>query len=412
MWNTRVKFKNASALSLIFLTVFVDLLGFGILIPILPTFAKKELLVDETAIGIAIAIYSLTQFFFNPILGNLSDKYGRKKIIVICLFLNALGYIIFAFTNTFLVLLISRVVAGIGGSSIGVAQAYIADVTTAENRSKGMGIIGAAFGLGFVFGPLIGGFLSKYGYFITGWGSAFFSLSAFALTIFLLPEPQRSSSKGAIRSRRLFHVSSLKVIYAKSDLFALMVLFFILTFSVANIYGTFALLGDKVYGFTDLQNGYMYGIIGLSSAIVQGGLLGKISKYISQIKLISAGSFCMMIGLGLIPYGGTFLGLAIIVIILSLGTGTLQPTLLSLISEVTSESEQGFTLGFNQSLSAFARVLGPLWGGFTFEYLGFPFPFITGSFFSLIILIISFLYLPKILHLNKDSSSSVELSGK
>jgi len=182
-----------------------------------------------------------------------------------------------------------------------------------------------------------------------------------------------------------------------------MILFFILTFSVSNIYGTFALLGFKIYHFTDMQNGYMFGIVGLSSAIVQGGLVAKVSKYFSQLKLISIGAFCMMIGLGLIPFGGTFLGLSVIVIILSLGTGSLQPTLLSLISEVTSEAEQGITLGFNQSLSAFGRVLGPLWGGFAFEYLGYAFPFITGSFFSLVILILSIVYLPKILKLRHSS---------
>ena len=394
-----MKLKNASALSLIFLTVFVDLLGFGILIPILPTFAKKELLVDETAIGIAIAIYSLTQFFFNPIFGNLSDKYGRKKIIVICLFLNAMGYVLFAYTHSYFMLLFSRVIAGIGGSSIGVAQAYIADVTTPENRSKGMGMIGAAFGLGFVFGPMIGGMLSKYGYFVTGFGSAFFSIFAFVLTIIFLPEPKRDKSKSLERSRKLLDTSSIKIILNKSDLSLLMILFFILTFSVANIYGTFALLGFKVYHFTDLQNGYIYGILGLSSAIVQAGLLAQISKFFSKGKLISIGAFCMMIGLGMIPFGGSFFGLAIIGIILSLGTGTLQPILLSLISEIASEAEQGITLGFNQSLSAFARVLGPLWGGFAFEFLGYPFPFLTGSFFSLVILILSIFYLPKILKL-------------
>ena len=135
--------KNRSSLVLIFLTVFIDLLGFGILIPILPSFSVKELHIDETAIGIAIAIYSFVQFLFNPVLGKLSDKYGRKPVIVVCLFLNAMGYIVFAFTHSYLLLLISRVIAGIGGSSIGVAQAYIADVTTRENRSKGMGLIGA-----------------------------------------------------------------------------------------------------------------------------------------------------------------------------------------------------------------------------------------------------------------------------
>ncbi len=153
--------KSKAGLSLIFLTVFIDLLGFGILIPILPSFSIKELGVDETAVGIAIAIYSLVQFIFNPILGRLSDKHGRKPVIVMCLLINALGYVIFAFTSSYIILLVSRVVAGVGGSSIAVAQAYIADVTTKETRSKGMGIIGSAFGLGFVFGPLIGGFLSK-----------------------------------------------------------------------------------------------------------------------------------------------------------------------------------------------------------------------------------------------------------
>lgn len=389
--------KNLSALSLIFLTVFVDLLGFGILIPILPTFAKKELLVDETAIGIAIAIYSLTQFFFNPVFGNLSDKYGRKKIILLCLFLNALGYILFAYTHSYLVLLISRVIAGIGGSSIGVAQAYIADVTTPENRSKGMGLIGAAFGLGFVFGPLMGGLLSQYGYFVTGIASALFSLLAFLLTIIFLPEPERKEFKQVAASRKLVDISSFTVIFKKTDLTMLIILFFILTFSVANIYGTFALLGFKIYHFTDTQNGYLYMILGLSSALFQGFVLGRVLKYFSKGKLISIGAFFMMIGLGLIPYGGNFLGLTIICIILSIGTGSLQPILLSLISEITSETEQGLILGLNQSLSAFARVLGPLWGGFAFEFLGYPFPFLTGSFFSLVIFILSIIYLPNIL---------------
>ena len=388
--------KNKPALSLIFLTVFIDLLGFGLLIPILPTFATKVLHVDELAIGIAIAIYSLVQFFFNPIFGELSDKHGRKPMIVISLFINAIGYVIFAFTSSFLLLIISRIVAGVGGSSIGVAQAYIADITTKENRSKGMGLIGAAFGLGFVFGPLIGGLLSKYGYMVTGFASGGFSILAFVLTLLLLPESLKQKNK-QIRKRKLFDVNSFKKVFSKPLLAILVVLFFILTFSVANIYGTFALLGYKIYGFTDLQNGYMYGIIGLMSAIVQGGLLNYISKYVNDKKLIIFGSLFMIVGLGLMPYGGSFFWLAIIVTVLSFGTGTLQPTLLSMISKVTSESEQGVTLGINQSLSAFARMLGPLWGGFAFEFLGYQFPFLTGALFTLLILLISIFYLPKIL---------------
>lgn len=387
-------------LLLIFLTVFIDLLGFGILIPILPTFATKELKVDEAAIGIVIAIYSLTQFFFNPVFGKLSDKHGRRPIIVISLLLNAAGYVIFSFTHSYLMLIISRVIAGIGGSSIGVAQAYIADVTTREERSKGMGLIGAAFGLGFVFGPLIGGLLAEYGYAITGYAAAIFSFLAFLLTFFYLPESNLNRGEAQQSKRSLFNIEAAKKIFSKPELGILIILFFILTFSVANIYGTFALLGFKVYHFTDLQNGYMYGIVGLSSAIVQGGLLNYASKYMNQRQMITLGAFLMMIGLALIPYGGSFAGLSVIVVVLSLGTGSLQPTLLSLISEVTSESEQGITLGLNQSFSAIARVFGPLWGGFAFEFIGYPFPFLTGAAFTFLIFLISIFYLPRILRLD------------
>ncbi len=392
--------KNKSALFLIFLTVFIDLLGFGILIPILPSFAKKELGVDEAAIGIAIAIYSFVQFLFNPLFGKLSDKHGRRPVIVFSLLLNAIGYIIFAYTHSYLMLLLSRTIAGIGGSSIGVAQAYIADVTTKENRSKGMGLIGSAFGLGFVFGPLIGGLLSDYGYMVTGFAAAGFSVLAFILTFLFLPESNLNREEVPIRKRTLFDIKGTKKILSKPDLAILVLLFFILTFSFANIYGTFALLGIQVYGFTDLQNGYMFGIVGLSSAIVQGGLIGYINKVFSRRTIISVGAFIIMAALALIPYGGTFLGLAIISIFLSYGTGTLQPTILSLISEVTSDAEQGITLGINQSLSALARVLGPLWGGFAFEFLGYPFPFLTGAVFTLFIFLLSIFYLPRKIKLN------------
>lgn len=390
--------KNSTALILIFLTVFIDLLGFGLLIPILPAFGLKVLNIDEASIGIVISAYSFIQFIFNPIFGRISDKRGRKPVIVICLLLNAAGYLLFSITNSFFLLLISRIVAGIGGSSISVAQAYIADVTTPENRSKGMGIIGSAFGLGFVFGPLLGGILSEFGYAVVGYASAGFSFLAFILTSLFLPEslkPRTITQSAPIRSRRLIDVQSFKVVFKKPDLALLISLFFVLTFSFANIYGTFALLGIQVYHFTDKQNGFMFGIIGLTSAIVQGALIGTINKYLSKKKIFIISSFLISLNLALIPYAINFLGLAIVGIFLSIGTGMFQPTILSLISEVTSEQEQGITLGINQSMSAFARMLGPLWGGFAFEYLGYPFPFLTGALFTAAIFLISIFYLPK-----------------
>ena len=387
--------KNKSALTLIFITVFIDLLGFGILIPILPSFAVKELGVDEAAVGIAIAIYSFVQFIFNPILGRLSDKYGRKPLIVMCLLTNAIGYVIFAFTTSYFILLVSRTVAGIGGSSIAVAQAYIADVTTKENRSKGMGLIGSAFGLGFVFGPLIGGFLSKLGYLETGLGAASFSFIAFIVTMILLPESHINRSRTAETRKGLLNVDAMLKTFKNPSLAILISLFFVLTFSFANIYGTFALLGLEVYGFSDIQNGYIFGIIGLSSAMVQGGLIGPITKLIGKQRILILASFFLMVTLAIIPYAGNFLWLAVDSIFLSFGTGLLRPTLLSLISEITSDAEQGITLGVNQSLSALARMFGPLWGGFTFQYLGYAFPFVTGSAFMFLIVGATIFYIPK-----------------
>ncbi len=391
--------KNRKALTLIFLTVFIDLLGFGILIPILPTFATVKLHMDETAIGIVLAVYSFMQFIFNPLFGKLSDKYGRKPLITFSLLLNAIGYVIFAYTNSFALLIISRIVGGIGGSSVSVAMAYIADITTKKDRSHGMGMIGAAFGLGFVFGPLIGGILSKYGYEITGFGAAAFSFMAFLTTVFFLPESNLNLKKLEEAKRKILDITALKKVFTHPNVGMLIVLFFIQTFAMANIYGTFALIGYEHYHFTDMQNGLMYGILGLVSAIVQGGLLKYIAKYLDQKNLLKFGSVAMMLGLGLIPYGGGFAGLAIIVSLMSLGGGILQPTILSMISTIAPDTEQGITLGTNQSMSSLARVLGPFWGGFAFQYLGYQWPFLTGGIFLFFIVGASFFYIPKKLKL-------------
>lgn len=380
---------------MIFLVVFVDLLGFGILIPILPTFATHILGVKEGAIGIAIAVYSLTQFLFNPFFGGLSDRYGRRNIILYCLLLNASGYIIFAFTHSYLMLILSRVIGGIGGSSIGVAQAYIADITTKEDRAKGMGLIGMAFGLGFVFGPIMGGILSKFSYMATGFASASFSILAFCLSYFLLPESLKKNIALPHIKRKIFNVEGFRMLLDNTPALFVIALFFILTFSVANIYGTFALLGSLQYHFSDMQNGMVFGMIGIVGAIVQGGLIGRLTKIYSDNQLITVGSFLMATGLALIPFAGNFTGIMVATVILSLGTGTLQPVLLSLISKVAPENEQGTVLSINQSFSAFARVLGPLWGGFSFEYLGYKFPFITGALSTLLILLFSVFYFKK-----------------
>ena len=193
----------------------------------------------------------------------------------------------------------------------------------------------------------------------------------------------------------MFDVKEFKKILNNTPVLLVIVMFFILTFSVANIYGTFALLGTQVYHFTNIQNGTIYGVLGLVSAIVQGGLIGRLSKKYSDNQLITLGSFLLALGLAFLPFGGNYTGLVVIIIILSLGTGMLQPILLSLISKVAPENDQGIVLSVNQSFSAFARVLGPLWGGFSFQYLGYKIPFYTGAACILLILTFSVFYFKK-----------------
>lgn len=386
--------KKNTSLTIIFLTIFIDLMGFGILIPILPTFASKQVGASDFEIGIVVAIFSFMQFIFNPILGRLSDRVGRRPVILSTQLLTVCSYLIFAVTNSFTLLLISRLIAGIGGSNIGVAQAYIADITTKEERAKGMGLIGAAFGLGFVFGPLIGAILSKYGYSIVGFGAAAFSSSAFLFALTKLPESLTERKNNTKFNFKIFDFSFTKKVISTPSIGILIILFFIIIFSVANIYGTLALLTFKIYHFTDQQNGILFGITGLIGAIVQAGLMKRISQKFSDKKIVIAGLIFMVIGLSLIPYGGNFLGLSIVISILAVGTGILQPIIPTMISKRAEHNLQGSILGVNQSISALARVFGPLWGGFSFDYFGYQFPFLTGAFFTFITIFLA-IYLIK-----------------
>jgi MFS family permease len=283
--------------------------------------------------------------------------------------------------------------AGIGASNIGVAQAYIADITSKEERSKGMGLIGAAFGLGFVFGPLIGAILSKYSYSVAGIGAAVFSLLALTFAFFKLPESLTQKKIEQKFQFKLFDFAFTKKVLTNSSVGFLVGLFFIIIFSIANIYGTFSILGYKIYNFTDQQIGILFGVSGLVGALVQVVLIKPLSKNFSDKNILLIGLICVVFGLGFMPYGKNFFGMTIVISVLSIGTGILQPIIPSMISKFSPDNLQGSILGVNQSLSAMARVLGPIWGGFSFDYIGFQFPFLTGAVVTFITLIATYFLL-------------------
>lgn len=390
----------------IFLVVFIDLLGFGIVIPLLPIFSQNELHMHETTIGLVTGIFSLMQFIFTPLWGRLSDIYGRKPIIVFSLIGNVLSYFLLGLVlsgvfKSIFVLFLARALAGFFSANIGAAMAYVSDITSLKERSKGMGIIGASFGLGFVFGPFLGGFIAqRFGFGAPVFLSSFLSFTALILAISILKESlpeeyRRKNKKINLKLRNGFNklIEALK----HPHVGFLILLYFIITFSFSNIFSTFQLYAesDSGFNFNIEQISYLFAYMGLLGAFVQGVLLRYLIKLIDEKKLLIIGNFVMAIGLAAIPFSQrSLIFLLFSVLLLGIGNGLNQPLTLSLVSKFTDPDEQGGILGINQSLASLARFLGPSWGGLVYERIGFPAPFLTGGLFMVFATILSF----KLLH--------------
>ncbi len=395
------------AFIVIFITIFIDLLGFGIIIPILPDFSIKILKIDESTIGILVGIYSLMQFIFTPVWGSFSDIYGRKPILIISLSGNVisylLGYLVLSGVYPSLWLLIlSRAFAGIFSANLSAAQAVISDITTKENRSKGMGILGAAFGLGFVFGPALGGILSQnFNYGIPILLSSIFSLIALilAITIFkeTLPYHIIKQNRHDFKGVTIINFRGVKDVIYNKKVGVYVIIFFFITFSFANIYGTFLLFAERKDGMALNQEevGFLMSFLGIIGAIVQITLIKFFRNKIGEENSVILGNFLVIFGLTLIPFSLNIPVLLIILFVLAFGNGINNPMLLGLISNNVSPDEQGSVLGINQSLSSLARFLGPVWGGFVYQTFGYMAPFISGGFFMLLITVFSLKFLNK-----------------
>lgn len=393
--------KNKSALLIIFITIFIDLLGFGIVIPILPDFLKNELSISESSIGLTIGVFSLMQFVFTPVWGSLSDVYGRKPILAISLFGNVISYLVMALVfsgiiNSFTVLVLSRVFAGIFSGNLSAAQSVISDITTREERSKGMGLMGAAFSLGFVFGPSLGGVLSyNFGYGVPIFLSSIFSLTAFILCIVLfketLPEDIRKSNKRNFKGVTLINIKAVRDVLANKKVGIFVIIFFFITFAFANIHATFLLFAERDEGLDlNIQEvGLALAMLGIVAAVVQSTMIKFFKdKFGEEVSMI-IGNVITGIGLLLIPFAVTKLLLFGFISILGFGNGINNPMIFGLISKNTGREEQGSVLGINQSLGSLARFFGPVWGGFVFEKIGYYAPFFTGALFMLLVTIFS-----------------------
>lgn len=350
------------SLVIIFLTVFIDLIGFGIVLPLLPRYI--ELFGGHGAIiGIVIGSFSLMQFFFAPIWGKLSDRIGRRPVLLISNAGSAIAYAIFALaavvtgTPGLFLVLISRVFAGICGANVSVASAYIADITTPEKRSKSMAIIGLSFGLGFIFGPAIGAFSAKYfGLSGPGWVAAGLCAFNFILSVFILKESLNPSSTH-VEDRP--HLKQFIHTLSQPKLGGLIGLYFLATFCFTSFEATLPLLLSKSYNFDETKLGIIFSYCGVIAVLTQGGLIGLLVKKYGDAKLISISLIIVGISLAFMPLAGNVILLMILLALFSAASNINRTPTMGQISLNSPSNEQGATLGVAQSAGTLARVFGP-----------------------------------------------------
>lgn len=374
-----------SPLGIIFLTVFLDLVGFGIVLPLLPRFAATHQ-AAEWQIGLLMATYSLMQFFFSPVWGRLSDRIGRRPVLLISIAGSALSYTLFALAPSLLMLFVARAVAGIMAANISTAQAYVADVTTPENRAKGMGMVGAAFGLGFILGPALAGFLSHWAngrglnpQLVVGLAAAGFSLLDLLFAAARLPESFTPEMRAQAKAAPGTRLGRMGAALRQPAIGVPIVIFFISTVAWSQLEPTLArLIQGAPFEFNAAQTGYLFAYVGIISALIQGGFAGRMARKSGEARLIVMGTFFLALGLVLVPVAQSTPALYGVLGLLALGQAMNLPCLQSLISRSTAADRQGSTLGVTQGFSSLARALGPAVGGALFG-VRHPYPFWFGA---------------------------------
>ena len=382
--------QNKRVFLIAFFTVFLDLIGFGVIIPIQPFYAEM-LGASPTLVTMLGASYSLMQFVFAPFWGRLSDKWGRRPIILIGITTSIIGYTIFGFAEALWVLFLSRLLTGFGNANIGAAQAIIADITDESNRAKGMGLIGAAFGLGFIFGPALGGALGQVSPTAPAFGAAALGVVNLVLAYFLLPETNKGL--GTNSHKVGLSIQGLKAAGQKFNVMPILMisLFSILAFALMEqIIGLFiehAWVSNSALGTAESlrESAKITSIflvaVGVTATIIQGGLIGRLSKKYGERRLVQFAIFIMAVAMFLTPImieAKSWTLLLLNGVMFATGMGLFNPSTTALISNSVEKEEQGGTLGLNQSMASLGRVLGPACSGPLFE-LGKALPFYVGG---------------------------------
>lgn len=371
----------------VFLVVFIDLIGFGIVIPILPYYGR-EFGADATTLGWLMAVYSLMQFLVAPLWGRLSDRIGRRPVLLLSLVGTGLAQILLGlaprFSNPLFWLFFARTFAGICAANISVAYAYVTDVTTPENRARGMGLIGAGFGLGFIVGPAIGGLLSRWGYDIPMFAAAALTATNLALAWFKLREPISSTEqREKSRLQRRWGLTQARELLSVPAISRPVLLFLLVTIAITQMEAIFALFMADRFGFGAEKAGVLLASMGLVMAFVQGGLIGRVSPRVGEIRLIAGGTAVSAIALMLFALAESPAGVLAALTLMALSHGFVQPSLSSLASRGAPDDQRGATMGVFHSAGSLARVIGPPVAGWLYDQMGISSPFWMGSVFLL-----------------------------
>lgn len=350
------------ALVSIFLVVAVDVLGLTIVIPLLPFYAE-EFGASPIVVGLLFASFAVCQFLAGPILGRISDRIGRRPTLIFSQIGTFIGFLVLGFANSLFLLFIARIIDGVTAGNLSIAQAYISDVTKPEERTKAFGFIGIAFGLGFLIGPAMSGFLSDFGHSVPAFAAAGLSLTSIICTIVLLPSTPVAPSPSPRRGRLSGFSEYLRRPATRRSLLE----FFAFALAFALLIGGLAMFLERQFGFKARETGYLFAFSGLMGAIVQGGLVGRLATAWGEVKLSTVGFFAMAISyipMGFIHDWRLFL---IGVVVGGFGSSVTRPALTTLLTKSVGPHEQGEALGVSQSLNSIAQILGPIIAGALIE---------------------------------------------
>ncbi len=362
-----------SPLLAIFLIVSVDVLGLTIILPLLPFYAEK-MGASPAVVGLLVSTYALCQLIAGPILGRMSDHMGRRPLLLVSQLGTFIGFLILAYAHVLWVVFLSRIIDGLTAGNLSLAQAYISDVTKPEERAKSFALIGIAFGMGFLLGPGLSGFLAQYNYQYPIFAAAALSATSILSTYFLLPtNVPKASDGGAPRKFTIFDWHNYARYFRTPGLAPLLWQFLVYTFSFAMFMTGFPLFAERRFewnghAFGPKEVGYVYAYLGVLGVILQGGLIGRLVNTFGEVSLVRGGFFIAMVGLAALGFTHGIPLLLVVAAAAGIGMGMNRPALTSLITQKAERSEQGVVLGLTQSLNSVSAICAPALAGLLIDH--------------------------------------------